>query len=126
LKYVFPAILALAPHVALADPTLECSGGSQVEISACVSEMKTRVDGAVQTALDIARAGAQSLDDATGRKQAGPALEAAQEAWSSYRDAQCALVGASFGGGSGTSIAITSCHVELGRLRVTELLRAFN
>ena len=119
----FAFVLALTPLAAAADPALECSdAGSQVEIGACVSEMRDRVEGALAVALDIARGSAGELDEVTGRKVALPALDAAQSAWAVYRDAHCDAVGASFGGGSGTGIAIPSCHIELGRARTRDLM----
>ncbi|WP_299985074.1 lysozyme inhibitor LprI family protein [uncultured Ruegeria sp.] len=117
----------LFPFVAMADPAMECTdAGSQVEIGSCVSDMEMRVNAAVETSYSFALAAAQELDDVTGRVVAVPALEASQSAWSTYRDAQCDAVGASFGGGSGTGIAITACRVDLGRTRVDELLRYAN
>lgn len=116
--------LALLPATALADPSMECPGGSQIEIGACVSAMLVGVDGAVEQALGFARDSAVELDRVTGRAVALPALEASQAAWAAYRDAQCDLVGAGFGGGTGTGIAITGCRVEMGRARVAELLDA--
>ncbi len=123
----FAAVICLVPAVAFADPSLECAdASSQVEIGACVSEMEKGVNEAIDAAYGFAMAAAQELDDVTGRVAAQPALEASQTAWSQYRDAQCEAVGASFGGGSGTGIGITSCRVELGRLRVDELLQYAN
>ncbi len=115
------------PCAVLADPTLECTdAGSQVEIGSCVSDMEVRVDAAVASSYAFAAEAAQELDEVTGRVVAVPALEASQNAWMAYRDAQCEAVGASFGGGSGTGIAITACRVDLGRARVDELLRYAN
>jgi uncharacterized protein YecT (DUF1311 family) len=126
MKILFPAlsILLLAPGLAAADPSLECNEGasSQVEIADCMAATEARVDAAVATALSFASASATDLDEVTGREVALPALEAAQAAWAAYRDAQCEFVGATFGGGSGTGIAIRGCRIELGRARVTELL----
>ncbi|WP_170329568.1 lysozyme inhibitor LprI family protein [Ruegeria arenilitoris] len=117
-------LLLLLPSAALADPTLECTNaGSQVEIGSCVSAMEDRVALALEESYGFALQAAAELDDVTGRNVAQPALEAAQSAWESYRDAQCEAIGASYGGGSGTGIAITSCRVDLGRARVDELLR---
>lgn len=108
----------------LADPALECSdAGSQVEIGSCVGEMEKRVELAIEESLGFALQSAKDLDDITERQVAQPALLASQDAWMLYRDRQCEAVGASFGGGSGTGIAITSCRVDLGRARVDELLR---
>lgn len=112
---------------ALADPTLECSdASSQVEIGSCVSEMEERVNLAFEASFGFAVQAAKELDEVTEREVAQPALEASQAAWSEYRDKQCAAVGASYGGGSGTGIAITACRVDLGRARVDELMRFAN
>lgn len=115
----------LAPSLAAADPALECNTGvsSQVEIADCVAETEARVDAAVEAAYGFAMTSATDLDEVTGREVAVPALEAAQAAWTAYRDAQCEFAGATFGGGSGTGIAIRSCRVDLGRARVEELFR---
>jgi uncharacterized protein YecT (DUF1311 family) len=88
--------------------------------------MEGRVNGALEESYSFAIAAAKELDDVTGRVAALPALEAAQNAWAAFRDAQCEAVGASFGGGSGTGIAITSCRIDLGRARVEELLHFAN
>lgn len=116
-------VLAL-PSLALADPTLECDGGSQIEIGACVTATLTSVDRSLDSALGFARTSAEELDRTTGLGTAMPALDAAQEAWSAYRDAQCHAVGEGYGGGSGTGIAITACRITLGRARVAELLES--
>lgn len=117
--------VALLPYVAAADPSLECSigRGSQVEIGGCVAETGATVDQAVEIALGFAMNAAKELDEITGRQVAEPALTAGQAAWSAYRDAHCEYVGSTFGGGSGTGIAIDSCRVELGRDRVAELMK---
>ncbi|SHJ58910.1 Uncharacterized conserved protein YecT, DUF1311 family [Ruegeria lacuscaerulensis ITI-1157] len=115
------------PASVFADPAMECTdAGSQVEIGACVGQAETNVEAALVQAFGLAADAAKELDAVTGRTVALPALEASQAAWQAYRDAQCEAVGASYGGGSGTGIAITSCRVELGRARVTELLRFAN
>jgi uncharacterized protein YecT (DUF1311 family) len=112
------------PAVSQADPSLECSLdlGSQVEIADCVAQAEATVDRTVDLALGFARTAAKDLDEVTGRSVALPALEEAQSAWATYRDTHCDFVGATYGGGSGTGIAIRSCRVDLGRARVTELM----
>lgn len=123
IKKAFACILGLYPLQSVADPSLECSNaGSQVEIGACVSEMADRVEVALMIAQDIAMASAEELDEVTERTVAVPAMDEAQETWAAYREAQCNAVGASFGGGSGTGIAIQSCRIELGRARIKELM----
>ena len=120
-------LLVFVPVASLADPVLECTGASsQVEIGACVQQAEGNVNAAIETAYELAAQSARELDEVTGREVSAPALEAAQAAWSAYRDAQCEAVGASFGGGSGTGIAITACRIELGRVRVTSLLNLAN
>lgn len=125
MKIHVPALFVLfcLPIVGFADPATECGGGSQVEISACVSNTLDRIDATIEIYLDFAKTSADELDTVTGRSVTAPALEAAQEAWSAYRDAQCDYVGATFGGGSGTGIAIESCKIELGRVRAQDLRR---
>jgi uncharacterized protein YecT (DUF1311 family) len=111
------------PTAVVADPATECGGSSQVEIGACVAETLQRVDQTIDVFLGFAMRSAEELDEVTGRSVTVPALEAAQAAWSSYRLAHCDYVGATFGGGSGTGIAINSCKIELGRERAEELMR---
>jgi uncharacterized protein YecT (DUF1311 family) len=120
---VFCAIALLSGAAAHADPASECGTGlgSQVEIADCVADIEMRVDASLSTMLGFVNASAAELDEATGRKEAVPALDAAQAAWSAYRDSHCEYVGTSFGGGSGTGIAIRSCRIELGRAREAEL-----
>lgn len=124
---LFSALLFVSclPAAGRADPSLECSlsNGSQVEIGDCVAKTEASVNATIDVALGFARASAEELDAATGRQGAVPALEAAQVAWADYRDAQCEFVGSTFGGGSGTGIAILSCRIDLGRARVAELMK---
>lgn len=122
------ALIALLPVAAFADPSTECSIGlgSQVEIADCVAETEEKANAAMEIMLGFARSSAQELDDITGREVALPALEASQTAWQTYRDAQCDSVGAGFGGGSGTGIAIRSCRVELTRARTKEIKDQIN
>jgi len=127
-KLTIALCLGLAPSFAFADPMMECSidSSSQVEIADCVAETEARADAALETALGFARASATDLDQATGRDVALRALEAAQSAWAAYRDAQCEAIGAGYGGGSGTGIAIRSCRVDLSRERTAALLGMIN
>jgi uncharacterized protein YecT (DUF1311 family) len=120
---LFLALLAGLAAPARADPTLECPGGSQVEIGDCLARTEAQVDQALATALGFARQTAEELDQATQRSVAVPALEGSQAAWMAWRDAQCDYVGATFGGGSGTGQAIRACRIELGRARMDQLMR---
>ncbi len=115
----------LTISLAQADPAAECGyqAGSQVEISNCLVKVTTNVDAAVNQALGFATDVAKELDDITNRDVAIPALSLSQNAWTAYRNMHCEFVGSTFGGGSGTGIAIQSCRIELGRKRVTELMK---
>jgi len=117
-------MLSALPFAVVADPSLECSIdlGSQVEIADCVAEAEATVDKTIELALGFAMNAAKEMDEITGREVAVAALVQGQSAWFGYRDAHCEYVGSTFGGGSGTGIAIRSCRVELGRARVTELM----
>lgn len=124
-RYLAPLLVLLAaPSLTRADPSLECSTtvSSQVETAACLAEVTEAVETALQIALQIAGDAVQELDDVTGRKAAQPALEAGQAAWEAYRDAHCVHVGAMYGGGSGTGIAIASCRIQLTRDRIETLI----
>lgn len=120
-----PATIIVCFETASADPSLECSiaSGSQVETGTCLEAMTKSADAAMEAALVFARNSAKALDEATGRTVVIPALEAGQTAWSQYRDKHCEYVGSTFGGGSGTGIAIQSCRIELTRQRTTELMQ---
>ncbi|WP_460273839.1 lysozyme inhibitor LprI family protein [Celeribacter sp. ULVN23_4] len=122
LAFLPTAFVAALPVAAIADPSLECAHfSSQVEIGNCVAEAEANATRAMELTLGFAKGSAEELDGITGRAVALPALEASQTAWEAYRDTQCDFVGAGFGGGSGTGIAITSCRVELTRARTKEL-----
>ncbi|MDA5093402.1 DUF1311 domain-containing protein [Aliiroseovarius sp. KMU-50] len=112
-----------APHIIMADPASECGGSSQVEIGRCVADTLQRVDATVDMYLGFAMSTAREYDQSIGRSVAEPALEAAQAAWSDFRDAHCDYVGTTFGGGSGRGIGINSCRIVLGRDRADVLMR---
>lgn len=118
LAFTLPTLLA-------ADPSLECSinSATQIEIGDCLTKTEAEVDGAVKLAFGFAHTSAEDLDKVTERDSSVKALEFSQTAWAAYRDDHCKFVGTTFGGGSGTGIAIQSCRIELGRLRVTDLMK---
>lgn len=116
-------LMTSVPSAILADPSTECGASSQVEIATCVADTLRRVDATVEIYLGFATSSAAELDEITGRTVAVPALQDAQTAWSAYRDQHCTFVGTTFGGGSGASIGINSCRIELGRQRAQDLMR---
>jgi uncharacterized protein YecT (DUF1311 family) len=126
---IVPALLALLVAAdAQADPIMECGSqfGSQIEIGDCLADVEKNVDTTMQVALGFAMEAAKSLDTVTEREVALPALEAGHAAWSAYRDQHCEYVGATFGGGSGTGMAIRGCRIELARARTNALMRFTN
>lgn len=116
--------VSLASPGASADPSMECAIGasSQLEIGACVSATEERVNAALDQAHGFAIDAARRIDEQTGRDASEPALIQAQRAWQTYRDRHCDFVGSTFGGGTGTGIAITSCRIDLARARIHVLL----
>jgi len=123
--FVTAAMIVTMTALASADPVLECSGvaASQVEIGDCLARTEAATDQAMGAALEIARAAAGEVDTATGRTEVRPALDAAQDAFLAYRDRHCEAVGAGFGGGSGTGIAIRGCRIAMTRERTDGLIR---
>ena len=120
-----PALLVMVVAAeAVGDSVMECgvAAGSQVEIGDCLADVERSVDATVETVLGFAMASAKELDEITERDVAVPALEAGQAAWTAYRDQHCEFAGATFGGGSGTGIAIRGCRIELGRARAGTLM----
>lgn len=97
--------------------------GSQIEIGTCLENQEKAVDAALGLALQFATDAARELDEVTRRKAAGPALDAGQAAWTAYRGAHCEYVGATYGGGSGTGLAIRGCRIELARERIRTLMQ---
>ncbi len=111
-----------------ADPYMECSiqNESQVETGQCLSVVEKNANAALEEIFNIAMGPATELDNVTGRDVAVPSLKIGQNAWLEYRDKHCEYVGATFGGGSGTGIAILSCRIELARERSDELMKSIN
>jgi uncharacterized protein YecT (DUF1311 family) len=124
---LLPVLASLAAPV-LADPSLECSltASSQVETGNCIAETEERVTAALAQVLTLAQSVAAELDAETGREMAVPALAASQAAWEAHRDAHCEYIGSTWGGGSGTGIAIGSCRIDMARDRMDALMASLN
>ena len=121
------AIFVLIGNIvpAYADPTMECSikNETQVDTGACLADILKTVDTVLETSLSFAMDAANELDNSTGRTVAAPALKKAQAEWLQYRDSHCDFVGSTFGGGSGTGIAIQDCQIRHSRARSDELMK---
>lgn len=128
IKTCLPVIIGVflaTASTGLADPQAECSidATSQIEIGNCLTEAERIADATVAAALGYAMQAAQELDDVTGRETSVPALIAAQAGWEDYRARHCEFVATTYGGGSGTGIAIRSCRIALARTRTDDLMR---
>lgn len=124
-RILIAVIAALVPAIAYGDPQAECSvtASSQTEIGDCLQAAETVADETVASSLDFAMQAAQELDEVTERQSSVPALTASQAGWLVYRDQHCDFVGTTYGGGSGTGIAIRSCRIALARARADALMR---
>ncbi|MFS4581543.1 lysozyme inhibitor LprI family protein [Phaeobacter sp. C3_T13_0] len=121
--YLLILILAL-PLPGMADPAMECSAAeTQVDVRRCLERDEERANSALSWALGYARDASDELDEVTGRQVVRPALETGQMSWLKFRNKHCDFVGATFGGGSGTGIAVLSCHINLTRDRVEALMQ---
>lgn len=120
-------LLAGGAAPVVAGPADECGvqNASQVEIHDCLVAVEKNADAALATIYGYAMNAAEELDKVTApRADTVPALKAARDAWAQYRDRHCGYVGATFGGGSGTGIAILGCRIELTRARSRELMKS--
>ena len=106
-----------------ADPMSECwVGNGKQEAELCLGAVEDKANAALDDILRRAMDAANKFDDQTApRRDVVPALNAAQEAWTKYRDKHCEYVEANWGGGSGTGMAISNCRIELARKRFDEL-----
>lgn len=114
-------LLPLAAQAETAPSPDSCEQTTQVEIAACLVGVEARADALLGQAEARALDSARRLDAITERVEALPAYETALAAWHAWRDAQCAAVGASYGGGSGTGIAVHSCRIALARAQIGAL-----
>jgi uncharacterized protein YecT (DUF1311 family) len=118
------ALLASASAPANADSHTKCDtqSTSQVDLHGCLLKAEKEADAALKSALGNAMAAAKELDDVTApRRDVVQALTAGQDVWVQYRDKHCEYVGTTWGGGSGTGIAITRCRIDHARARSKEL-----
>jgi len=65
------------------------------------------------------------LDAARGAARPPEALDTAQSAWTSYRDAACRAASGQYEGGSLQPVVALDCRLRLTRERTLELWRAY-
>lgn len=113
--------LALASwSAASAGPIDECAvmaeGGA--ELRQCLDTQLQISDQAMSEALGLARTAAQRVDQAAGGSAAVLGVEASQQAWEAFRDANCQL--REFLTSDGEAYA-TACRIQMTRARTDEL-----
>lgn len=108
-----------AGPAAQADP---CdSATSQMAINACKAALAARSDSLELAQYDVATAWLKQR----GATDRIPLLEASEQAWKAYREAQCKAEGGGYAGGSLAPTIIADCRTKLTRLRTEELRRAY-
>ena len=95
---------------------------SQIEVSGCLAADLRAAEQVLSLAFGEAERAAQGLDRATARPGAREAVEAAQQRWLDFREANCAVRAALAAGGSGTDHFVLGCRIEMTRARTRELL----
>jgi uncharacterized protein YecT (DUF1311 family) len=115
------ALLAASP--ARADPVGECQTAttSQVDTNQCLQNTLAAAQHVLDLSLQRAQQKADSLDGATGRAEARPALDQAQADWMTLLNSNCAVRGAFAAGASGSGQFIAACAIQMTRLRAEEL-----
>jgi uncharacterized protein YecT (DUF1311 family) len=108
------AFLAHAVAAVAAEP--DCGAlPTQSEINRCAADALARLDADLDQAYREAMT--RLADDATSRER----LAAAQDAWLTYRDADCAFVALPTEGGSVQPMVTANCRGELVRTRLARL-----
>lgn len=114
------AALPLAPAMAA-----DCSDPvTTLEMRICAAEDLKRADAQLNAAYRDAKAAAAEADALHEERADGGAvhhLREAQRAWIKLRDADCALAGFPFRGGTLEPVLITSCHADLTEKRTEDL-----
>ncbi len=116
---VLLAIAADAPAGALS----ECYAisASRVEIGPCLDRKLAEAEADLAAAVRAVRDRMTDLDRVTGRTDAGPAFERAEERFLAFREAHCVWQGARLASGTGAGDVTRDCLVHMTRARAAEL-----
>jgi heat shock protein HslJ/uncharacterized protein YecT (DUF1311 family) len=106
-----------------AGPLSECYAisASRVEIGPCLDRKLAEAEADLAAAVRAVRDRMTDLDRVTGRTDAGPAFERAQERFLAFREANCAWHGAQLASGTGAGDATRDCLVRMAQARAAEL-----
>jgi heat shock protein HslJ/uncharacterized protein YecT (DUF1311 family) len=121
---VLAGLLLLATAAgAPASPLSECYAisASRVEIGPCLDRKLAEAEADLAAAVRAVRDRMTDLDRVTGRTDAGPAFERAQERFLAFREANCAWQGAQLASGTGAGDATRDCLVHMTQARAAEL-----
>jgi len=97
------------------------------DMTICSQSELAKADADMQKVyqLVLARVGADSQDEDFNRRYK-QALEASQDAWLHFRDAECLVSNFDRDGGSSQSMNINGCKAGLARVRIDDLLGLIN
>ena len=118
------ACVGIAAEACIATP----DGESNVGMGWCLGtegdwwEARRRA-AATALAAVASETDAANRDAGVDVAEIAPRITAAEAAWSAWRDAECAIDEAFWGGGSGMGVAVTACRMTLTAERVLRLER---
>jgi uncharacterized protein YecT (DUF1311 family) len=113
---------AILPVAAVAGDCTDAS--TTMEMRICAAEELKRADALLNAAYRDTKAAAAEADVLHGEAAESGAvhhLREAQRAWIKLRDADCALAGFPFRGGTMEPLLVTSCLTELTETRTEDL-----
>ncbi|QLF71089.1 DUF1311 domain-containing protein [Peteryoungia desertarenae] len=106
------------------EPAVDCANAmTQMDMNICAGQDYQAADDEMNAQWRKTRALLAEWDKSVESRgeTASEQLLAAQRAWLSYRDRQCAVEGAAVEGGSMQPLIVASCLAKLTRLRTEDL-----
>ena len=118
--------LLLTSSVAAAEPSSPlkacmASSANRTEASQCLDRLLVQANADMARGVQVVRVQMQKLDTATGRPNAVAAFEASQNAFTIYRDKNCAWAAVQLEPGTGSGDAARDCMIRMTRARMAEL-----
>ena len=122
-------VVAALPAAAASEPSIDCENASStVEMNHCADQEFEKVDAELNAIYKKALAAIPDMatEHPFDTKSWEAALRSSQRAWLAYRDAECDQhVPMFWGGGTGTSSAVTGCKTQRTRARIEELKASY-
>ncbi|MBO9698041.1 MAG: DUF1311 domain-containing protein [Sphingopyxis sp.] len=119
--------MTFALAAAAQDPEIDCDNAmAQIELNACAWKEFERADAAMNAQWKLTAARMKEIDAGFDRSHDNrpgyfDTLLAAQRAWLTYRDKQCASEGYTMRGGSAEPMVISGCQTQLTEARTKQL-----